>query len=74
MRFTVLRYWFLHDWLCCRIICYTRICLWYNSLWGVSLETRATPLFPGNEAGGGGGDVDASIIIMTHNLMIVVEN
>uniref|UniRef100_A0A8C2CEK1 Transporter n=1 Tax=Cyprinus carpio TaxID=7962 RepID=A0A8C2CEK1_CYPCA len=30
-------------------MCYIRIFLSYNSLWGVSLEPRATPLFPGDE-------------------------
>uniref|UniRef100_A0A8C1AHP2 Solute carrier family 6 member 5 n=2 Tax=Cyprinus carpio TaxID=7962 RepID=A0A8C1AHP2_CYPCA len=30
-------------------MCYIRICLWDNSLWGVSSEARATPLFPGHE-------------------------
>jgi len=28
-------------WLCCRIMCYIRICLWDNSHWGFSSEPRA---------------------------------
>lgn len=68
-------------WLCCRIMCYIRICLWDNSHWGFSSEPRAARSPKRDKKLLGENlcvcffkwwNVNASIIWLTHDLIIVM--